>query len=216
MHNKNTFIRERIWHFFSLIMHLHEKLHDFRFISLMMNIINKIIVSSILASVLSILRCSLAVGAMCHLAPFRYTLDTIVCHKTDCQCRCHSHNEVGRYDESRPEIKKQQFFKIFQRNLWIKEAIIHCRKAQISEWIYSIQESVNSLTGVIAGLSMPCRLLSFSFLWFLQIHSTKIPAVVTRRQTDPTTAPIMISTEITNRIDILYIYSFFNWCVIFK
>lgn len=46
---------------------------------------------------------------------------------------------------------------------------------------------------MIAGLSMPCRLLSFSFLWFLQIHSTKIPAVVTRRQTDPTTAPIMIS-----------------------
>lgn len=108
------------------------------------------------------------------------------------------------------KIKKQKFFKIFQRNLWIKEAIIHCRKAQISEWKYSIQESVNSLTGVIAGLSMPCRLLSFSFLWFLHIHSTKIPAVVTRRQTDPTTAPIMISTEITNRIDILYIYIHFS------
>lgn len=84
-------------------MHLHEKLHDFKFNSLMMNKFNNIVVSSILASVLSILRCSLAVVAMCHLAPFRCTLDTIVCRKTDCPYHCHSHNEVGRYDENRPE-----------------------------------------------------------------------------------------------------------------
>lgn len=100
MYNKNIFICERIWYFFSFIMYLNEKLYDFRFILLMMNIINKIIVFSILVLVLSILCCLLVVGVMCYLVLFCYILDIIVCYKMDCLCCCYFYNEVGCYDES--------------------------------------------------------------------------------------------------------------------